>query len=74
MRKTGNKLLRLKDVLDRVPVGRTSWWNGVKKGIFPQPIKLGPRTTCWREEDIDAFIEGLTSAEEKSQDQKGVLQ
>jgi len=54
----GDKLLRLKDVLTLVPVGKSSWWKGVKEGRFPKPIKLGPRTTCWRYSDIIALMEG----------------
>ena len=26
------------------------------QGKYPQPIKLGPKTTCWRESDILALI------------------
>ncbi len=40
-----------------IPIGRSAWWAGVKAGRFPQPIKLGPRTTCWRAEDIRALID-----------------
>lgn len=39
-----------------VPVSRSSWWAGITTGRFPQPIKLGPRTTCWRVEDIRALL------------------
>ena len=41
----------------RVPVSSSSWWNGVKSGKYPQPVKLGSRTTCWRESEVDALIE-----------------
>ena len=41
-----------------IPVCRSSWWAGVKSGRFPQPIKLGPRTTAWRVSDIIALTEG----------------
>lgn len=51
------RLLRLPEVLARVPISRSSWWEGCRAGRFPQPIKIGPRTTVWRAEDIDAFIE-----------------
>lgn len=53
------RLLRLHQVLARVPISRSSWWEGCRTGRFPQPIKIGPRTTVWRAEDIDAFIENL---------------
>jgi len=50
-------LLRIKKVLRFVPVSRSAWWQGVKDGRFPQPIKLGERTTCWRASDIRVLIE-----------------
>jgi prophage regulatory protein len=40
-----------------IPVGRSTWWQGVKTGRFPRPIKLGPRTTAWKVEDIRNLIE-----------------
>lgn len=42
------RLLRLKQVLELVPVSKSNWWAGVKSGRYPQPIKLGPATTCWK--------------------------
>lgn len=39
------------------PIGRSSWWEGVRTGRFPKAYKLGPRTTAWRVEDIRALIE-----------------
>ena len=35
-----------------VPICKTTWWNGVKSGLFPKPVKLGPRITVWRSQDI----------------------
>lgn len=40
-----------------IPVGRSTWWQGVKTGRFPKPVKLGPRTTVWKVEDIRNLIE-----------------
>ena len=48
--------LRLEQILKIIPVGRTTWWNGVKSGRFPKPVKLGTRITAWRTEDIQEFI------------------
>ena len=39
-----------------IPVSKSTWWAGVKLGRFPKPVKLGPRITVWRVEDIRAFI------------------
>lgn len=42
-----------------IPVKKSCWWNGVKTGRFPKPVKLGPRVTAWRVEDLRSFIRGL---------------
>ncbi len=59
--------LRLWDILGNpktntpalIPIGRTSFLNGVKSGKYPKPVKLGERTTAWRVEDIKALIVSL---------------
>jgi prophage regulatory protein len=50
------RLLRLPQVLEQIPVAKSTWWAGVKSGRFPKSIKIGPRTTVWHEEDIQALI------------------
>jgi len=40
-----------------IPVSKSTWWNGIKEGRFPQSVKLGPRTTVWRIEDIRRLID-----------------
>lgn len=40
-----------------IPIGRSSWWQGVRTGIYPAPLKLGPKTTVWRVEDVRALID-----------------
>jgi predicted DNA-binding transcriptional regulator AlpA len=42
-----------------IPIGRTSFLNGVKSGKYPKPVKLGERTTAWRVSDIRALIESM---------------
>ena len=54
--------LRLPQVLALVPVSRSTWWAGVRSGRFPQPVKLGPRTTAWKVEDIRELCERLAGA------------
>ena len=39
-----------------IPVKKSCWWEGVKNGRFPKPVKLGPRVTAWRVEDIRELI------------------
>jgi prophage regulatory protein len=40
-----------------IPVGKSTLWSGVKSGRFPKPVKLGPRITAWRVEDVRRLIE-----------------
>ena len=49
-------LLRLKQILQFIPVSRSGWWYGVKTGRFPKPFKLGERTTVWRAADIQELV------------------
>lgn len=49
--------VRLDTVLGVFPIGRSTWWKGIKDGRFPAGVKLGPRLTAWRVEDIRALLE-----------------
>lgn len=53
--------LRLPQILAIFPISKSAWWEGCKIGRYPKPVKLGPRTTVWRAEDIRAFIERVSS-------------
>lgn len=48
--------IRLPQVLQLIPVSKSSFWSGVKSGRYPKPVKLGPHTTAWRCEDIRELI------------------
>jgi predicted DNA-binding transcriptional regulator AlpA len=48
--------VRLPTVLQVLGIGKTSLWTGIRKGRYPRPVKLGPRTAAWRVEDIRALI------------------
>lgn len=64
-----NGFLRLSQILGNpksnpptppiIPVSKSSWWAGVKSGIYPPPVKLGVRTTAWRVDDILSLIDQL---------------
>lgn len=53
--------IRIPQVLSVFPVGRSTWWAGVKSGKYPQPVKISPRCTAWKAEDIRALIENQTA-------------
>ena len=63
---TQDRLIRLKDILGDptgdapttglIPVSKTAWYEGVKTGRYPKPVKLGPRTVAWRLSEIQTLI------------------
>ena len=48
--------VRLPQVLHVLGISTSAWWNGIKTGKYPQSVKLGPRTTVWKVEEIRALI------------------
>lgn len=47
-----------------VPVSRATWYAWIKKGHAPAPVKIGPRASAWRVEDVRAFVEKLSDGGE----------
>ena len=52
-------LLRLDEVLRRVPISRASLYEGIKLGMYPRPVRIGKRTVAWREVEINALIDSF---------------
>lgn len=42
-----------------IPVSRATFWKWVATGKAPKPVKLGPKISTWRVEDIQVFIRGF---------------
>jgi prophage regulatory protein len=57
MKHTHIKLLRRPEVEARCGIGRSTIYDWIKRGDFPQPVKLGSRTVAWRESDVVAWLE-----------------
>ena len=54
--------VRLPTILRVYPVSRSTWWDMVRDGRAPAPVKLTERCTAWRAEDIRALIERTARA------------
>lgn len=50
------KIMRLKDVLDAVGLGKSSIYEKIGKGEFPAPVRLGPRAVGWLDCDIEQWV------------------
>ena len=55
------QLLRLPQVLEIIPVGKSTWWEGVRTGRFPASVKLGSRITMWKGQDICKLVDQLSA-------------
>lgn len=56
-------LIRLPDVIRRTGLSKSSIYAKEAAGEFPSRVKQGPRTTCWRLDEIIAYIEQRTAAQ-----------
>ncbi len=50
------KYLRVKSVAERLDVSKSTVWRLSQQGVLPKPIKLSPRTTVWRSDEIDEAV------------------
>jgi len=55
--------VRLAQILEVIPVSKSTWWRGVRDGRFPKPVKLSERASGWKVEDVrecmQKFEQGL---------------
>lgn len=54
---------RDKQVYGALGISRSTWWQGVKDGKYPKPIKHG-RMTLWKVSDIRKLIDEIGSGNE----------
>ena len=56
-----NRLIRLPEILQILPIKKSTWWLWCKLGKTPAPVRLG-RVTAWKySEVIKMATEGLTN-------------
>ncbi|MGY3437024.1 MULTISPECIES: helix-turn-helix transcriptional regulator [unclassified Marinovum] len=51
------KLIRRPEVEARTGLSRSTLYDWMKRGDFPQPVKLGARLVAWRESDVTAWLQ-----------------
>lgn len=60
------QLIRLPEVLQMVSVGKTTWYSMVRDNKAPASKKLGPRSVAWNKQEIENWINNLSSRSEAS--------
>lgn len=51
------QLLRREEVCQRIAVSGPTLYRMVKFGGFPAPIRVGPRASRWREDEVEKFLQ-----------------
>ncbi len=51
-----DRLLTRPEVEDRVRLTRSSIYRNMRKGLFPLPIRIGPKAVRWRESEIEQWL------------------
>lgn len=59
--------VRLPTVLANFPISKSGFYAGIKNGIYPKGVKLGPRLTAWKVEDIRQLIANAGNAANDAQ-------
>jgi prophage regulatory protein len=57
------RFLRLKSVLGRVPLSKSTIYAWMNEAKFPLPYKLESRAVAWLESDIDDWIRSQKGGE-----------
>lgn len=65
------RLLPLAQVEDRVGLRKTAIYDRIARGEFPRPVRLGPQTVRWVENEIDEWID---ASAEVASDQEEIEQ
>lgn len=54
-----HRRIRLKEVLDLVPLSASTIYKRMNEGAFPRSQNLGGGVVCWREAEILAWLDAL---------------
>jgi prophage regulatory protein len=56
MTQPNDRMLRIKTVLDRTGLSRSTLYRKIDRGEFPKQVKLSERCAGWRESAIEAWL------------------
>ena len=57
MSESFDRLVRLRELVKLLSISRANVYRLMKKGKFPQSIKLTERTVVWRLSELEAWIQ-----------------
>ncbi|MAY57690.1 MULTISPECIES: AlpA family transcriptional regulator [Pseudoalteromonas] len=51
------RLIKLKEVIEKTSLGRSTIYEFMTKGTFPKQVSLGAKSVAWLESEVDDWIE-----------------
>jgi len=54
-----HRYLRLKSVLELIPISRSTWYRWIQCGIAPQSISISLRVAAWKVQDIKDLLDEM---------------
>ena len=64
--KLHRKIIRRTEVLKRTGKATSTIYEQIQKGLFPRPVKLGPRSVGWVEDEVDDHVEKLIASRDST--------
>ena len=64
---TGAIFLGTKELCATLRMARATLYRWIADGIFPKPVKVGPRRNGWLRSDIETFVANRIAAREVMQ-------
>jgi prophage regulatory protein len=64
-----DRLLRIKEVMQRVPLGRSTIYARMSRGDFPPARVLGGGVVAWLESEVSAWISACPTRESGNDNQ-----
>ncbi len=61
-----DRILRLKTVLNRTGLSRSTLYRKIADGTFPAQIKISTNCTGWRESEINTWMSNPTIYEQRN--------
>jgi prophage regulatory protein len=50
------RLIKLKEVIEKTSLGRSTIYEFMTKGTFPKQVSLGAKSVAWLESEVDDWI------------------
>lgn len=60
------RLLRLNEVKQRTGLSKSSIYNQIGDGTFPEPVPIGARAVAWVEDEIQEWIDNRIAERRKA--------